>query len=257
MNRVDHAAELLRGAHYTVALTGAGLSTPSGIPDFRSPGSGMWAQVDPFQVASLFAFRRKPEAFFEWIRPLARLMLDAQPNPAHVALAQLEQAGLLRAIVTQNIDGLHQRAGSRSVFEVHGHMREATCIRCYKVFPAGPFVDHFMNDGRVPMCPACGNVLKPNVILFGEQLPALVMLEAQRQVRQCDVMIVAGSSLEVAPVSELPRVAHQHGARLILVNLQPTYLDDQAEVVIHADVARVLPQIALACARSVPPHGQD
>jgi NAD-dependent deacetylase len=252
MNDVERAAQLVCQARHLVALTGAGVSTGSGIPDFRSPGSGMWQQVDPLQVASIFAFRREPEAFFDWIRPLARLMFDAQPNPAHVGLAQLEQAGFLKAIVTQNIDGLHQRAGSVCVCEVHGHIREATCVRCYRVFPTDQFVADFLSDGHVPRCSGCGNLLKPNVILFGEQLPALAMLEAQRQMRLCDVMLVAGSSLEVAPVSELPRYAHERGARLILVNLQPTYLDSRADVTIHADVADVLPQIAEAC--GLPAH---
>ena len=251
MNLVDHAAELLCGAHYTVALTGAGLSTPSGIPDFRTPGSGMWAQADPIEVASIFAFRRKPEAFYNWIRPLARQVVDAQPNPAHLALAQLEQAGALQAVITQNIDGLHQRAGCRRVFEVHGHLREATCMRCYRIFPTDSFVEQFLSDGGVPLCPACGNVLKPNVILFGEALPALVMHNARQHSRTCDVMLVAGSSLEVVPVADLPWFAHEHGARLIIVNLQPTYMDDQADVTIHADVAVVLPQIAQAYGHSV------
>jgi NAD-dependent deacetylase len=254
MNAIDRAADLLREARHTVALTGAGVSTGSGIPDFRSPGSGMWEQVDPITVASIFAFRREPVAFFDWFRPLARRLFDAQPNPAHLALAQLEQASLLKAIITQNIDGLHQQAGSRSVFEVHGHLREATCVRCYRVFPSAQFIEAFLADGTVPLCPECGNVLKPNVILYGEQLPALAMQPAQRHTRQCDVMLVAGSSLEVAPVSELPRLACQHGAHLILVNLHPTYMDDQADVVVHADVAEVLPQIVQVC--GLPPHGK-
>ena len=175
MNPIEHAADLLRRAHHAVALTGAGMSTGSGIPDFRSPGSGLWERVDPFEVASIFAFRRKPEVFFSWIRPLARQVIEAQPNLAHVALAQLERAGLLKAIITQNIDGLHQKAGSQTVLEVHGHLREATCMRCYRSFPSDLFVQAFLAEGRVPLCPACGNVLKPNTILFGEQLPALVM----------------------------------------------------------------------------------
>ena len=128
-------------------------------------------------------------------------------------------------------------------------------MRCYRVFATDSFIDQFLADGRVPTCPACGNVLKPNVILFGEQLPALVMQEALHHIRQCDVLLVAGSSLEVAPVSELPRVAHEGGARLILVNLQPTHMDEQAEVVIHDDVAEILPHIAQACGLS--PHGKD
>ena len=123
MNAIERTADLLCNARHAIALTGAGVSTPSGIPDFRSPGSGMWEQVDPFEVASIIAFRRQPEVFFNWLRPLARLLQEAQPNPAHVALAQLEAAGIVKAVITQNIDGLHQKAGSQCVLEVHGHMR--------------------------------------------------------------------------------------------------------------------------------------
>jgi NAD-dependent protein deacetylase/lipoamidase len=255
MNPIDRAADLLRHARHAVALTGAGVSTCSGIPDFRSPGSGLWEQVDPLQVASVFAFRRRPEAFFDWIRPLAHCLLEAQPNPAHIALAQLEAAGLLKAVITQNIDGLHQKAGSQCVLEVHGHLREATCIRCYRVFPTERFIEAFLAEGGVPRCPECGNVLKPNVILYGEQLPAAVMQAAQRHMRWCDVMLVAGSSLEVVPASDLPRLAQHNGARLILVNLQPTYMDAEADVMLHADVAKVLPQIAQACGTPVHEYG--
>ncbi len=253
MNLVEQASDLLRHAHHAVALTGAGVSTHSGIPDFRSPGSGLWEQVDP-EVASIFAFRRRPETFFDWMRPLARRLVEAQPNAAHRALAQLEAAGILQVIITQNIDGLHQKAGSRSVLEVHGHLREATCIRCFNTFSMDPFVESFLAGTSLPLCPHCGNVLKPNVILYGEQLPAAVMQEAQYHVRHCDVMLVAGTSLEVAPVSDLPRVARHYGARLILVNLQPTYLDAEADVVLHADVAEMLPQIAQACGTLMSNH---
>ena len=247
MNLIDRTADLLCHARHAVALTGAGVSTHSGIPDFRSPGSGMWEHVDQLEVASVFAFRRKPEAFFNWIRPLARLLIEAQPNPAHLAVAQLEAAGILKAVITQNIDGLHQRAGSRHVLEVHGHLRECTCVRCYRVFLTEQFIETFLSEGGMLHCPSCGNVLKPNVILYGEQLPAQAMQAAQREIRQCDVMLIAGSSLEVAPVSELPRFAQHHGARLVLVNLQPTYLDEQADVTICGDVVNVLPQIVQAC----------
>jgi NAD-dependent deacetylase len=251
MNPIDRAASLLRTAHHAVALTGAGISTGSGIPDFRSPGSGMWEQVDPLEVASIYAFRRKPEVFYNWIRPLARRVIEAQPNPAHQVLAQFEQAGLLQAVITQNIDGLHQRAGNRHVLEVHGHLREATCVRCYRIFPADSFIERFLSDGSIPTCPACGNTLKTNAILFGEALPELVMHAAKRQTRECDLMLVAGSSLEVVPAADLPRLACDHGARLIIVNLQPTYLDDQADVTIHDDVVVILPQIAQACGLAI------
>jgi NAD-dependent protein deacetylase/lipoamidase len=255
MNPIERAASLLGDARHAIALTGAGMSTRSGIPDFRSPGSGIWEQVDPLEVASIFAFRRSPETFFNWIRPMARQLLTAQPNPAHLALAQLEVTGLIQAVITQNIDGLHQKAGNRRVLEVHGHLREATCIRCYHVFSTEQFAPAFLADGGVPRCPDCGNVLKPNVILYGEQLPATVMWEAQRYTRQCDLMLVAGSSLEVVLACDLPRRARQHGARLILVNLQPTYMDDQADVTLHADVTDVLPQIVQACGTPLTEHG--
>jgi len=247
MSPIERAAELLARARHAVALTGAGVSTPSGIPDFRSPGRGLWERADPLEVASVSSFRRKPEAFFEWFRPLAQLLLSAQPNPAHLALAQMEQAGWLKAVITQNIDGLHQKAGSRQVLEVHGHVRAATCIRCYHSVPTEPLIETLVREGGVPCCPLCGNVLKPNAILFGEQLPAAVMRLAQRHTRECDVMLVAGSSLEVAPVSDLPLWARRQGARLILINWLPTFLDEQADLVFHADVAEVLPRLAQAC----------
>jgi NAD-dependent deacetylase len=256
MNPIDRTVDLLRHSHHAIGLTGAGVSTHSGIPDFRSPGSGIWEQVDPLEVASVFAFRRQPEAFFNWFRPLARQLHEAQPNPAHQALAQLEAAGILKAVITQNIDGLHQKAGSRCVLEVHGNLRQATCIRCYRVFPTEELFETFMTDGHVPHCPQCGNVLKPNVILFGEQLPAAVMQEAQRYASRCDVMLVAGSSLEVAPVSDLPHLAQRRGARVILVNLQPTHMDAQADALFHADVVDILPQIAQACGMPAPEYDQ-
>jgi NAD-dependent deacetylase len=240
---IARSAQLLREASYAVAMTGAGISTPSGIPDFRSPDSGLWTKVDPFAVASLFAFRLHPQEFYEWIRPFARLIVEAQPNAAHRALARLEAAGLIKAIITQNIDGLHQRAGSQRVHEVHGHVREATCVRCYRTVPADSLIEKFVEDGQVPRC-TCGGLLKPNVILIGEQLPLQVLTAARKDTNACDLMLVAGSSLEMEPAADLPLVALGHDARLIIVNYQPTYLDDRAEVVIHDDVAEILPRIA-------------
>jgi NAD-dependent deacetylase len=240
---IARSAQLLCEASYAVAMTGAGISTPSGIPDFRSPDSGLWTKVDPFAVASLFAFRLHPQDFYEWIRPFARLIVEAQPNPAHQALARLEAAGLIKAIITQNIDGLHQRAGSQRVHEVHGHVREATCVRCYRTVPADSLIEKFVEDGQVPRC-TCGGLLKPNVILFGEQLPLQVLTAARKDANACDLMLVAGSSLEMEPAADLPLVALGHDARLIIVNYQATYLDDRADVVINDDVAEILPRIA-------------
>lgn len=245
---IERAATMLRAARYAVALTGAGSSTPSGIPDFRSPGVGLWERANPMEVASIIVFRRHPKAFYNWIRPLAVTLLKAEPNAGHHALAEMEQCGWLKAVITQNIDGLHQRAGSCEVLEVHGHLREATCIRCYQVLPTEELLDDFLASEDVARCPACGGVMKPNVVLFGEQLPVAVLNAAMAHVRRADLMLVAGSSLEVMPVSRLPLTVHEHGGRLIVVNLSPTYVDDAAEVVIHADVAEALPRIAQACA---------
>ncbi|HID86139.1 MAG TPA: NAD-dependent protein deacylase [Anaerolineae bacterium] len=243
---IQRAAELVSTSSYAVALTGAGVSTPSGIPDFRSPGSGLWEKVNPLLVASFLSFRLQPQAFYDWARPLARKLLEAEPNPAHHALAELEEMGLLRAVITQNIDGLHQRAGSKRVLELHGHLREATCLQCHKVVPAQGLIEAFLERGEVPRCP-CGGLLRPNVVLFGELLPKGILLEAWGEAERCDLMLVAGSSLEVAPASEIPLMARRSGARIIIVNYQETCLDRLADVVIHEDVAEVLPQIVEAC----------
>jgi len=232
--KIRQAAAILRQASHATALTGAGISTPSGIPDFRSPDSGMWTQYNPFEVASIYAFRQNPENFYDWVRPVAEMILNAKPNPAHIALGQLEKAGIIKATTTQNIDGLHQKAGSSIVYEVHGHLRQATCIRCYATESAEPLIRQLLQDGQVPQCRHCGGVIKPDVILFGEQLPVKVLIAAQTAARKSDVMLVAGSSLTVAPAGNLPLLTQKNGGQLIIVNLSPTHLDELAQVVIHA-----------------------
>lgn len=243
---VEQAGSMLRRSQYAVAFTGAGLSTPSGIPDFRSPGSGLWERVDPLEVASLAAFRYHPERFYAWLHPLAATLHAARPNAAHQALAELEQAGLLKMVITQNIDELHRRAGSHNVLELHGSLREATCGQCRHVVPGQPLVENFIADGRMPRCERCGGIMKPNVILLGEQLLESVLREARAAARRCDVMIVAGSSLEIMPSAAIPLEALGRGARLIMINIGATYLDGRADVLITADVAAVLPQLAAA-----------
>jgi NAD-dependent deacetylase len=240
------AITLLRQADYVVALTGAGISTPSGVPDFRSPHSGLWEHVDQMEVASIYGFRHNPALFYNWIRPLAHTILDAAPNPAHFALAQIEAAGKIKCVITQNIDMLHTRAGSRQVYEVHGHLREATCLNCFRVYPAQEYIQKFLEENILPHCPTCGGILKPNVILFGEPLPEQEILAARREASRCDVMLIAGSSLQVTPVADLPFLARRAGAALILVNLGETPADAYAQVVIHQNVVDVLPQFASA-----------
>jgi len=239
---IRQASNLLRRSGYTVALTGAGISTPSGIPDFRTPAAGLWSQFDPLEVASIWAFAEHPERFYRWIRPLLRRLMTAQPNAAHHVLAEMESRGALRAVITQNVDSLHQAAGSRRVLELHGHTRAATCIDCGFEQPTAPMLPALLS-GALPRCPRCGGWLKPNVILYGELLPYDVLRAAQQEALACEVMLIVGSSLEVLPAADLPLLARRRGARLILINQTSTPLDDQAEVLIHDDVARALPQV--------------
>ncbi len=254
---IARAASLLRKSRYAVALTGAGSSTPSGIPDFRSPGSGMWSRFDPMEVASLRSFRRDPKRFYTWIRPMIQQLMTAKPNPLHLTLAKMEADGYLKAVITQNIDNLHQKAGSQEVLELHGHMREATCLHCYQATPTTHLLDTFLKDGELPLCEDCGGLMKPNVVLFGEQLPAQEVARAMAHVRQADLMLVLGSSLLVAPASQLPLLVYERAGKLIIVNLSATYLDDVADVVIHGDVADILPRIARSIAREVTHDRQD
>jgi NAD-dependent deacetylase len=240
LNGIDRAAAILSRARRIVALTGAGISTSSGIPDFRS-GDGLWAIEDPMAVASLCGFRADPRRFYNWFRPLLGQIQAAKPNPAHAALAQLERGGQLRAIVTQNIDGLHQRAGSREVYELHGHMRSATCLSCEGQTPAEPLLKR-VRRGEIPRG-GCGGLFKLAVVLFDELLPRGLYWLALHALETCDVLLVAGTSLEVAPVCEMPLSALKNGARLIIVNRDQTYLDERADVVLHEDLASALPAI--------------
>jgi NAD-dependent deacetylase len=241
---IEDAAVLIRKAERAVVLTGAGISTPSGIPDFRSEGSGLWSRDEPMEVASLGTFRTAPERFFNWFQPLASQICNAQPNAAHIALAEFESAGHVRAIITQNIDGLHHKAGSKNVVEMHGTLRTVSCTSCFKQFAADPFLQPYIETGKIPQCLNCNGILKPDVILFGEQLPQAAWYEAQRAARQCDLMVVAGSSLEVLPVAGLPMQALDRGAHLIVINNTPTYLNVRADVVILDDVATTIPELA-------------
>jgi NAD-dependent deacetylase len=240
--KIEKAAELIRQSRHMVAFTGAGHSTASGIPDFRSPHSGLWEKHNPMLVASIWAFRLNPHNFYDWISPMVDTLTNAEPNAAHVALAELERLGNLRVIITQNIDDLHQRAGAEHVLELHGHLREATCVRCYRKVAVDLVLVDRIRGGQVPYC-ECGGVLKPDVILFGEQLPIRVLNRAMGEARRCDLILVAGSSLEVTPAADIPFLAVNSGAKAIIVNLEPTAFDSRADVVIHGDVADILPRL--------------
>ena len=231
----ERLARLIVEAQPCVVLTGAGVSTESGIPDFRS-ASGIWAQYDPMEYATIDAFRRDPEKVWDFYSKRLSVLATARPNAAHVALAELERRGLVEAVITQNVDRLHDAAGSRRVIAVHGSIRTSSCLAC----------GHRENFERVvellpvPLCERCGEVLKPDVVMFGELLPAGAMEEAVELVSGAGLLLVVGSSLEVYPVAGLPEDALQTGARLAIVNRGPTPFDGRADVVIDASAGETL-----------------
>lgn len=245
------ARDLLLASAKTLLLTGAGVSTGSGIPDFRSPGKGLWEFVDPFAVASIWGFRTQPDLFYRWLRPLAEKMLQARPNPAHLGFAALQELGLLQTLVTQNIDDLHEQAGSRDVVHVHGSAQGARCLACGNWVEGKHFWHTFLADSTLPTCVQCGSVLKPDVVLFGEELPADRLAQAQEAALTCDLVVVAGASLEVMPTADLPLLARRRGARLLLLNLGSTMLDQQADLVIREDVTLSVPRLVELCRQNI------
>ncbi|HUV15126.1 MAG TPA: NAD-dependent deacylase [Pelolinea sp.] len=230
------AAELISTSNHAVVFTGAGISTHSGIPDFRSPDSGLWNQHDPFEVASIWAFSHHPETFFDWIRPLSITAEAAEPNKAHKAIAELEKQGYVKSVITQNIDGLHQKSGSKKVLELHGSARTATCSHCGKKHEQDYFKRIIIRENGIPQCVNCGKTIKPDVVLFGEALPREVWNEAYHECLLTDLIIVVGSSLEVTPANTLPDMAKRNGAKLIINNLGPTHLDSRADLLLKMDV---------------------
>ncbi len=221
-----------------VALTGAGVSTESGVPDFRS-ASGMWAEFDPREYATLGAFRRDPEKVWRFYAPRFAMLTEVEPNPAHFALAELERRGLVRAIVTQNIDLLHQRAGSLDVVEVHGSIRTSSCPGCGAVYALADVVPLIEAHGAPP-CPACGAILKPDVIFFDELLPEDAINRAVELAEEAALLLVVGSSLEVYPVADLPRSTLAAGGKVAVVNRTPTWVDTRADLVVHESAAETL-----------------
>lgn len=249
LSELQQVVDLLNASTYTVALTGAGISTASGIPDFRSEQSGLWTHADPFQVASIWAFHDHPEQFYRWIRPLIARAETSRPNGAHTVLAEMERAGRLHALITQNIDSLHQRAGSQRVLELHGHARTASCLLCRACTPAEAFWASLAQGAAPPLCPKCGGPVKPDVVLFGEPLPYEAVSAAQQEALAADLFLVVGTSLEVMPAADLPLLAKRRGARLVLINLSPTPFDDRMDVVVRMDVVKALQQIWKALSR--------
>ncbi len=236
LNQIKKLADLLLSAKYPMALTGAGVSTESGIPDFRSPGTGLWEKIDPVKELSRDALESDPARFYEVGLPRFIRILKAEPNPAHLVLARLEEKGLLRGVITQNIDGLHVKAGSQNVFEVHGHLRTCFCLKCGKEDVFGFLVDSVQKGINPPLCRYCKDgVLRPHVVLFHDPMPRAFYAAAEA-LQDCDFLIIAGSSLQVYPVAYLPARVE----KLAIINLMPTPYDDKARVVIRERAGKVL-----------------
>ncbi|MGO9322135.1 MAG: SIR2 family NAD-dependent protein deacylase [Solirubrobacteraceae bacterium] len=234
-------AELVRGASSVVALTGAGISVPSGIPDFRTPGTGLWEKIDPMEVAHIDAFRSDPVRFWSFYGQRFATLGGKLPNGAHDALVAMEQHGLLDAVITQNIDMLHRRAGTRELIEVHGSIASCTCLSCRASVTLEEVRARLERsaDG-VPRCEDCGQPLKPDVVLFGEMLSAEALERARELCERADVLLCIGSSLEVHPVAGLPMLTHEAGGRLAILTQGPTPLDALASVRLDGDVVAEL-----------------
>jgi NAD-dependent deacetylase len=243
VSAAEQLAELIRESSCTVALTGAGVSVPSGIPDFRTPETGLWEDVDPIEVAHIDVFERDPARFWSYYRPRFHSLGDKQPNAAHEALAELERRGLLEGVITQNIDRLHRAAGSENVVEVHGSIEASTCRRCAASYDLAE-VDGLFDDDGVATCASCSGPVKPDVVLFGEMLPEAAMRQAQELAARAELMLCVGSSLVVYPVAGLPEVTRSCGGKLAIVTKGPTPYDGDAvlrlEDEVDAELAAVL-----------------
>lgn len=237
---IERLVEYLGASRAAWAFTGAGVSTPSGIPDFRSP-DGLWSRYDPERVSTVDAFRERPREFFAFWMERFDLMMRAEPNPVHRLLARLEEKGMLRGVITQNIDGLHRRAGSRTVLEIHGNARTGTCTGCGRRFGIEWMAERVRQEG-VPRC-GCGALVKPDVVLFGEELTPDFQ-RAWDEVSRCDLLWVLGSSLQVWPAAELVPLAARRGATVVISNRDPTPYDDLAALVIRGDLATLAAEVA-------------
>jgi NAD-dependent deacetylase len=238
-------AELIRESRCTVALTGAGISVPSGIPDFRTPGEGIWEKVDPMEVAHIDAFRRDPARFWGFYRQRLQMLGEKEPNRAHEALAELERREQLEAVITQNIDTLHTKAGSERVIEVHGSIRTSSCQSCGETYDTAEIQVLFDERGAA-ICSKCGGAVKPDVVLFGELLPADAIAEAEALAQRAELMLCIGSSLEVFPVAGLPSVTLRSGGGIAVITIGPTPFDSNAVVRMDGDVVADLDAVLAA-----------
>lgn len=251
--RVRALADLIAASESAIVLTGAGISVPSGIPDFRSPGTGLWENVNPMEVAHIDAWRLDPDRFWTFYGERFASLVHTRPNPAHEVVAELERRGAIRAVITQNIDRLHRMAGSQRVIEVHGSIEFSRCMQCGARVPLETVIKMVEAGPGAPECVACVAPLKPDVVLFGELLPAAAMEEARLLAAEADLMLCVGSSLTVHPVAGLPDITLGAGGRLALVTAGETPYDSDADVLLGGDVVGELD--ALLSLTGPDPHG--
>ncbi|SMB91750.1 NAD-dependent deacetylase [Thermanaeromonas toyohensis ToBE] len=225
--------QILKRSRKTLVLTGAGASTESGIPDYRSKGTGLWQKFDPMEKASITALLTNPEEFYRFNLPRWSKYIQAEPNVTHRALARLEENGLIYGVITQNIDGLHQKAGSKRVWEVHGHLRTCHCLECGTSYPFTELIGQFNQGINPPNCPQCRGILRPDVVLFEDPM-SQDYYSALEEMKDCETLMVVGSSLQVYPVAELPRLA----PKLIIINKEPTPWDFKAIIVVHEQAGK-------------------
>ncbi len=242
-NKIQQIAQLIIDSENVIALTGAGMSTESGIADFRSPGIGLWEKVNPDEFASIHSYVSDTGKNLKFMLEMGVSIFKSKPNKGHKSLTKLQKLGKLRGVLTQNVDGLHKRAKTENVIELHGTAHEAICMRCHTVYPITKLIDQVLKSNRSPSCEVCQGLLKPNAIFFGEPLHSDTLIEAEKMLSGCDLLLILGSSLLVYPVAFYPRKALSNGAKLVIINIQETDMDDHAEVVLHERIGDVMPKI--------------
>jgi len=244
--QIEMVADLISKSERIMVFTGAGVSTESGIPDFRGPG-GIWTKYDPedFTIQKYLSSKEIRKTNWRMLTDGEFMLIGAKPNPAHFAIADLEKMGRLYCVITQNVDGLHQKAGvpEEKVFQLHGDMSHAKCMKCGKRYPMDEITERIGQGIEDPECPNCGGILKPDAVFFGEQLPMDVMMESERRSRNCDLCLVLGSSLVVYPAALMPVYASESGAKVIIINVGPTEMDHIASIRIDAKAGEVAPRI--------------
>ncbi len=241
--KIEILANLILNSNNIVALTGAGMSTESGIADFRTPDTGLWEKVDPYEFASIHSYVANTSKNLEFMIETGRNIFRARPNKGHKALTKLQKFGKLKGVLTQNIDRLHHKAKTKNIVEFHGNAYEAKCMTCGQVYEITFMVNQVMKGNYSPSCEKCRGMLKPNAIFFGEPLESETLEAADKMIAECDLLLVLGSSLVVYPVAFYPHKALSLGAKLAIINIQETDMDSAAEVVIHEKIGDILPEV--------------